>query len=186
MKYISLGQNCQTVVNFVNSNIMQTKKEGRKTCVFDLIISSYKGICDCIENDFSDFFNDVEIIDNFNYENTPFFFSFAFNKPYDNKLIVNKKYGYWFNHESYGHPHLYTIESWPSRDHFIKNDLKEFKIRFKNRINNFLNLLKECVENNEEVAFVMSTNITPTKLSKIIKNKYPTLKFKIYCEKLDD
>lgn len=64
MEYISIGQNCSSVTSFVKNNIMKNKLNGRKTCFFDLMISSYYGICKIIENNFSDIFDDLQIIDN--------------------------------------------------------------------------------------------------------------------------
>ena len=45
MEYISIGQNCASVTSFIKNGIMKNKKKGWKTCFFDLMISSYYGIC---------------------------------------------------------------------------------------------------------------------------------------------
>lgn len=189
MEYISIGQNCSSVTSFVKNNIMKNKLNGRKTCFFDLMISSYYGICKIIENNFSDIFDDLQIIDNIKnkkYKNNYLFWSYAFNCKYNNKLIVNKKYSLWFNHESEGHPTLFKIEKWSSLDFFTKNNLEQFKIRYKKRIENLKNIINDCIINNKELFFVLNTYVTPLKLSKIIKKKYPKLKFKILCNKLDN
>lgn len=191
MEYISIGQNCASVTSFVKNGVMKNKKNGRKTCFFDLMISSYYGICKIIENNFFDIFEDLEIIDNiknkkYKNRNNCLFFSYGNNKPYNNKLIVNKKYAFWFNHESEGNYMLFSKEKWSSIDFFTKNNLEQFKIRYKKRIENFKNIINDCIINNKELFFVLNTYVTPLKLSEIIKKKYPNLKFKILCNKLDN
>ena len=97
------------------------------------------------------------------------FFSYGNNKPYNNKLIVNKKYALWFNHESEGNHMLFAQEKWSSIDFFTKNNLEQFKIRYKNRIENLKNIINDCIINNKELFFILNTYVTPLKLSKIIK-----------------
>ncbi len=42
--FISLGLNCSSAIYGVNNNLRNTKKDGYKTCPFDLMLSSYNGI----------------------------------------------------------------------------------------------------------------------------------------------
>jgi hypothetical protein len=49
---ISLGWNCNSASVGVSNGIRNTKKNGYKTCPFDAMITNYKGIIDCINDDF--------------------------------------------------------------------------------------------------------------------------------------
>ena len=85
---ISLGNNCSTAVWAVNNGLRVTKANGYNTCPFDLMVSNYKGVVECIRNNFIDFTN-------------PAFLSLTSHG------IFNTKYGFGFNHESPGHANLY-------------------------------------------------------------------------------
>lgn len=185
--YISLGHNCTPATHYVKNKIMKTRKEGRKSCPFDLMISTYTGLCNLFESDFQGFLN-IEIINNIKSEKIPegyLFFSKSLNKPYDDGLIVNKKLGLYFNHESPGNPILYKKENWESRDMFSKENFKNFNIRYTNRIKNLQKYIDYCIDNNQTLVFLMYTWFTPIKLRDIIKKKYPKLKFIISCQKAD-
>lgn len=190
MEYISLGHNCASVAHYVKNNLMKSKIDGRKTGPFDLMISTYSGVCNLLENNFEDFLN-VESIDNITnkkYDNpaNKLFYSNAAKGPYNNGMICNKRYGLLFNHESPGHPFLAKMEKWSSVDKFTENNFEEFKIRFRNRIDNFNYYIANALEKNLPIVFLLNTYVTPIRLCDIIKSKYPTLKFKILCNKMDD
>jgi hypothetical protein len=53
--FISLGLNCYSAVYGVNNKLRKTKENGYKTCPFDLMLSSYKGVVECLKNDFEYF-----------------------------------------------------------------------------------------------------------------------------------
>ena len=57
IQYISLGLNCLPRKHYTNNKLMKTKKDGYKSCPFDLMISSYEGIFNLIENNFKNFFD---------------------------------------------------------------------------------------------------------------------------------
>lgn len=188
--YISLGQNCQGVSHYIKNNFMKSKADGRKTCVFDLMLTSYYGLYNLIENDFENFM-DIELIDNkydIKYQNPSnvLLYSTVASKPYDNGIVCNKKYALIFNHESFGHPILFKSENWESKDYFIKNNFEEFKKRYNSRIINFKNYIEEAILNNYTIFFLLNTYFTPIKLKNIIIKKFPSLKFKIVCNKIDD
>jgi hypothetical protein len=49
---ISLGWNCDSAKIGVEMGIRNTKLNGYKTCPFDKIVTNYRGIIDCIMDDF--------------------------------------------------------------------------------------------------------------------------------------
>lgn len=188
VEFLSLGQNCASASNFVNSKLMKNKKGGRKSGVFDLMVTSYYGLCNLIEDGFSHFFDNIEIIDNIEnkkYKHNCLFYSNAAKAKYNDKLIVNKKYGLFFNHESEGHPFLSKQEKWERPDFFTMNNLREFKNRYQKRIVSFLDTIEYCIQQQKTLIFILNTYTTPIKLNNIIKNKYPNLKYKILCNKMD-
>ena len=140
VKYISLGQDCLPLCHYVTNGLLNRKQNGRLSLPFDLQVSSYFGICKAINDDFNNFF-DIESINNI-YDPTLYKATrnYCFDErtgPYDDKLIFNKTYGFFHNHESFGHPYLYKSETWASRDLFHKDDFKNFKRRYNDRISNF-------------------------------------------------
>lgn len=52
---ISLGWTCYSAQYATENNIRKFKKDGYKTCPFDKMISNYKGLCQCIQDDFKYF-----------------------------------------------------------------------------------------------------------------------------------
>lgn len=76
MIYISLGWNCDSVI--IKKNIFKQYEElGHLTTPFDLCITPYSGLCECIKTDFTLFFN-LRIV---------------------NGIIMNE-YNMWFNQET--------------------------------------------------------------------------------------
>lgn len=115
---ISLGNVCYSAQYAVKNNLRKTKNEGYNTCPFDLMVSNYKGIIDCINNDFKYFYDLNYII----LEN-------------ETNLIKNTKYDFCFNHESPDHANLYLHENWKEGNyHFVNNNFKNFIDRYKKRI----------------------------------------------------
>ena len=86
-------------------------------------------------------------------------------------MLINKKYKLCFNHESPGHPFLPETEKWSSDKMFTENNFKLFNERYKKRINNFNYYIKNAIENNQLIIFLLNTFNTPIKLKNIlIKN----------------
>ena len=79
MKYISLGWNCSPAIRRKNE-FKQEKKNGYLTQPFDLCVTPYIGLCECLKDDFSRFFN-LRI---------------------ENHITMNA-YNMWFNHETEFH-----------------------------------------------------------------------------------
>lgn len=165
---ISLGYNCDPAQHGVASGLRLRREDGYKTCPFDLMISNYNGIVRCISDDFSDFLN----ID--------------YLKCIDG-VISNRKYYFYFNHESPAHPFLHTTENWAEgNNHFINNNFKNLISRYEKRINNFRNYLNDS---NNYIKFILtSCNGDDTtiktmddldELKNVLSIRYPNLKYEI-------
>jgi len=188
--YISLGHNCAPVSHYVTNEIMKKKSDGRLSCPFDLCVTTYTALCQCIENDFTNFF-DIDLVDNIQINNNStdedsfLFYSNTLNKPYNDGMICNTNIGMWFNHESPGNTILSKIEKWSSTDFYSMDNFHEFKNRYRNRIDSFYYYINECIQKGDEIHFLMYTDVTPLILDQIIQNKFPLLKYKIICQKMD-
>ena len=164
--YISLGWNCYSAMWGVENNLRKTKQCGYNTCPFDIMVTNYVGICECINDDFKYMCDDtfLELI-----------------KVNENEYtIYNNKYNFAFNHESPGHANLYLTENWENgKEHFVMNNYENLKIRYSKRINNFVEYLSEP---NNEIIFIMTTwNKTDDDmhlLKNILSIKYPKLIYK--------
>jgi len=102
------------------------KKNGYKSCPFDLCITPFNALCKILENDFSTFFDGLKIIEWHN-----------------GTTAITNKCGIIFNHEGGGHSHLFKV----GRNYdtfFSKHNFKEFRIRYTRRIQNFQNYLKKA------------------------------------------
>ncbi len=123
--YISLGYKCDPRV--VIKNVYGfSKKNGYKSCPFDLCITPFNALCKILENDFSTFFDGLKIIEWHN-----------------GTTAITNKCGIIFNHEGGGHSHLFKV----GRNYdtfFSKHNFKEFRIRYTRRIQNFQNYLKKA------------------------------------------
>lgn len=171
--YISLGWDCGPASFAVNSNLRLTKKQGYMTCPFDLMISNYKGIVDCFNDNFK-YFYDIEYIKLKTIKRDCQFLDFKKG----DKVIVNTKYNFIFNHESPNHGLLYIHENWSKGNyHYCLNNFEEFIIRYKNRVQNLQNYL-----NSEKKITFINSKINNTidncnELVLAIKNIYPNLDF---------
>lgn len=171
---ISLGFNCDSATYGVAHNYRTTKSNGYKTCPFDLMVTNYQGIIDCINDDFKYFTdsNYIEIIKSTSQK------IFVTNNTQDN-LIYHNKYKFIFNHESPGHANLYLTEKWANGiEHYTINNYEKFIEKYNNRINNF----RYYINNDYFINFII-TRYNTEKISDIpllhytISTKYPNLKF---------
>jgi len=160
---ISLGWNCEPAIHGVNMGIRKRREEGYKTCVFDEMVSNYPGIIQCIENDFEGFLdiNNLEL------------------KNIGEMVIYNKKYNFWFNHESPGHANLYITQNWEHGiNHYILNNYQFFIERYQRRIDNFRNYLNS----GNHIYFIINRYNTYcvehiSQLNETIRRKYPSLSY---------
>jgi hypothetical protein len=162
---ISLGFLCESAIHrkyFYNIS----KENEYLTCPFDIMMSNYKGVIECIKNDFIDFCNPdyIEL-------------KKIYNK--DNELwIYNKKYNFLFNHESPGHANIYIEENWPEGiNHFVNNNFENFVMKYQKKINNFINYLNS----GKHIIFMIyrynNTLENLSELDNVIKTKYPNLSY---------
>lgn len=168
--HISIGNVCNSSIYCTNNKLKPTKKEGYKTCPFDLMVSNINGIIKCFNEDFKDFYN-------------PNFLKFN-----DPDSLIHTKYGFAFNHEvpvnkmpNGSIKNIYEEQEWEEGPHhFIKDNYKNFIKRYTDRINN---LKYYC--NNYKINFVLEYYYDKqnTKqlndLKNAIKNRYPNLIFDI-------
>jgi len=171
---ISLGWNCDGAVYGVVSGLRKTKKNGYNTCPFDQMISNYKGIIECLKDDFKYFCDTnylqlIKIPSNSKYLNT--------NGDGD-LVIYHTKYKFIFNHESPGHFNLHIHQKWEKgKEHYILNNYEEFIKRYSKRIQNFRNYLLS----DTFIKFILvryNSNLGNIQLlNSIIKEKYPLLKY---------
>jgi hypothetical protein len=59
---ISLGWNCDSAIYGVNNGIRKTKYNGYNTTPFDEMLSNYKGVIECIKDDFK-YFCDINYLE---------------------------------------------------------------------------------------------------------------------------
>jgi hypothetical protein len=164
---ISLGWSCNSAIHGVDNGIRKRKADGYMTCPFDEMITNYKGIIDCLNDDFQYFYDEsyINII--------------QVNE--NEQSIENTKYNFIYNHESPGHADLYIKEEWPEGiNHFINNNYLHFKKRYLDRINNFRNYLRDP---NNYIRFIltswMKTHDDIFDLKQAIEKHYPELKYEI-------
>jgi hypothetical protein len=166
---ISLGWDCGSAIVGVQQHLRDIKLNGYLTCPFDMMISNYEGVVQCIKDDFKDFCNTdylkvITITDKMLY----------LNFPINSTILVNTKYNFIFNHESSGHGELWKSEGWSKGQfHFEMDNFNEFIKRYEKRICNF-----KYYMNNYNITFIMSRGNDDFKniseLEKIIKEKYPS------------
>lgn len=169
---ISLGWNCHSAMWGVANDVRGKKGDGYNTCPFDIMVTNYVGVCECIKDDFKYMCHEdcLEMIPVNENETT----------------IYNKKYNFVFNHESPGHADLYIHEGWPNgKDHFVINNFENLKKRYEERIRNFIEYMSSSTN---FVTFIITSWKKKEEdmylLKDILKQKYPDLKYKILI--LDD
>ena len=59
--FISIGNNCNPRL-FLKKKLKITRENGYKTCPFDLCITSFESLYNCIETDFQYFFDNLHLI----------------------------------------------------------------------------------------------------------------------------
>ena len=161
---ISLGNTCYSAQWALEKNLRKSKENGYNTCPFDLMVSNYRGVVECIKTDFLDFTNPKFLLIN-------------------QSGIFNVKYNFGFNHESPGHADLYLHENWPEgTNHFINNNYKHFIDRYNRRIQSFINYLNDP---NNYIIFLINfvTEENPNdnfyELRNALNIKYPNLNYEI-------
>jgi hypothetical protein len=164
---ISLGWNCYSAMYAVEKGLRQTKQNGYKTCPFDKMVSNYKGLVQCLSDNFSHFYDEtcITLLKVNDHEST----------------IYNTKYNFAFNHESPGHADLHICENWEGGiNHFVDNNYHFLKERYQRRIDNFRNYLSDP---NNFISFVITSwnksQDDIIDLKQAIETHYPKLKYQI-------
>lgn len=164
---ISLGWNCQSATWAVDAGIRMRKSNGYKTCPFDIMVTNYKGIVECINDNFKYMCDEKYLELRQESEN-------VFN-------IYNTKYNFIFNHESPGVANLYKTENWAEGiNHFVNNNYRNLKIRYNNRIDNFRKYLSNPLNS---ITFVITSwDRTPydvPELRDVFLRLYPRLRYTV-------
>lgn len=139
--YLSIGVNCGPRI-YIKSTLQLTKEKGYKSCPFDLCITSYAALYECLKTDFKYFFDDLHLIP---WENAPGDRSLCGKGGYN---IMNK-YGINFNHEGSTHSHMFN-EGKNDDKFYIRNDFQEFRKRYQIRVKNWF----DYIEQNDEIILV--------------------------------
>ena len=157
---ISLGGNCNPRI-FLKKRLYISKKNGYRSCPFDLCITSFDALCKTLKNNFNSFFDDLKIIPAINAEGN------RKNAGQGMTCITNKN-GIIFNHEGSSHSHLF--KEGKNDDYFYtRNDFKEFRKRYSNRISNFKNYCKKS----DKIIFIYDyKNFNESIIKDIIINTY--------------
>lgn len=173
-KIVSLGFDCCMRTILTKLKYKPSKKEGELSMPFDLTIHPYETMCEYLQTDFRDYFEDISWKSHF-----------CEIRKKDVKNMINGK-GVFFVHESHLQNQeltpVFDSDAWSSKQidvDFYRNNKALLKHRYFQRIAN----LYEVLGGTDEVVFVLSSqiDIDVTILNNIIKEKFPDLHFKIYC-----
>lgn len=171
---ISLGWNCHTTTMGVRHGLRELKENGYKTCPFDLMLSNYEGVIECLYDDFKDFTN-PECLKLVPVDNSEYLKSFPNNA--DDLMVMNTKYNFCHNHESVGHANLYISENWEGgKTHFVDNNFEKLIERLNRRVQNF----RDYINSGNHINFLITDfDQDLTELHTCIKTMYPRLDYSI-------
>ena len=161
---ISLGNVSYSANWVIENNLRKKKDDGYNTCPFDLMISNYKGVIQCIYDDFAHFCNPscLELTDN---------------------CIINTMYNFNFKYESPHHADLCLHEKWPEgKMHFVNNNYVHFIERYNKRIRSFYEYIYDPkIFIYFIIQFTNETNPNNdcAELREALSKKFPHLKYSI-------
>jgi len=161
---ISLGNVCASAMYGLHNGLRPSKKDGYKTCPFDLMVTNVDGIIDCIKTDFKYFCD-------------PNFLKIR----QENHMILHEKYKFFFNHESPYHANLHIKQNWPTPFHYVDDNFKYFIERYEKRVSNF----RFYCESDYYVIFILQfyydeySDKLMKRLHDAIKNRFPILEYEI-------
>ena len=131
MIYISLGWNCAPAI-LRKYEFKCSKDNGYKTCPFDLCVTPYQGLIECLKTNFSNFFN-LRI---------------------ENGIIMNE-YNMWFNHEA--PMELYANNNFEKFKERYINRINNFNNYITNN-NEICFIHSDPFHSSDEIANIMSNN----------------------------
>jgi hypothetical protein len=168
---ISLGWSCKPR-EYIKNNFM-SKQDGYLTCPFDLCITPFDSMYNCLETDFKYFFDDLKTIPGACHHLHP-------KKDLEEKHNITNYYKMIFNHEGSTHSNLFNVGT--NDDLFyIRNDFDEFKKRYLTRIDNFRNYINNYVN----ITFIIykwendKDTYNLDKLNDLLRKKYPNKNIEI-------
>jgi hypothetical protein len=155
---ISIGWNCTPAI-YRKSVFNCSKINGYRTCPFDLCVTPFIGLCECLLDGF---------------DKNKFFNLRVEYDPINKQECILNEYNMWFNNESEENVGDKVVAWHPGK--YADNNYKLFKTRYEARIQNFL----QYVQSDSTILFILEQSHTESEsLIKIIRQKYPKLKFKI-------
>ena len=170
--FISIGNNCNSRL-FLKNKLKITRENGYKTCPFDLCITSFESLYNCIETDFQYFFDNLHLIYGTNAK------GLRDSSCGKGEKDLTNSYKMIFNHESTTHSHLFK-EGKNDDEYYIKNNFEEFKKRYIQRINNFKNYIIE----NDKITLIYHNNKKNLKLQNKKLQKLLNLFHEKYINKI--
>ncbi len=154
---ISLGWNCNPAI-LRGSNDLFKKINGYKTCPFDLCVTPFYGLCQCL-------------LDNF--DRNKFFNLRVEYDPINKQECILNEYNMWFNHESEPKENDVNVLWHPGK--WKENNYKLFIEKYESRIKNFLNYIQKY-----KIVFVINNDYDSIdEIINIIKYTYPNIQFNI-------
>ena len=166
---ISIGWNCDPAIIGVEKGWRASRDDGYRTCPFDLMLSNYAGLIQCLRDDFA-CFTDRQYLKIINISEDALCNA-------GERLIFNTKYRFIFNHESPDQAGLYEKEEWEGgKMHFIENGFERFIERYERRIQNF----RDYLSSGAHILFLTNQpNDDKSELERCLHEVYPDLKFTI-------
>lgn len=168
---ISIGWNCHSASQGVDDRIRP--RRGRtgnmyNTCPFDIMLSNFDGVVECIKDDFAYFTDEI-------------YLTLDARTNQSNPCIINRKYRFAFPHESPQYLNLHERHQWSDgKNHFMVDNYRNFKERYNRRIQNFRNYLRDPTNH---VIFLLTTwekteqDLQP--LHDALNARYPDLSYEI-------
>lgn len=181
---ISLGNWCEPAVYGVRHGLRVKKRDGYRTCPFDLMVTDIDGVLDCIQTDFK-YFYDVKYIEKKTYG--------FLDDGTETYCIKNKKYPrFLFNHEGfYGYESEVWEEVYGDPAYFYINNYENFISRYRRRVENF----NYYCNSENHITFIVQFHYDSfydeynehilDRIKQTISNKYKNLDFDVLILKTD-
>jgi hypothetical protein len=167
---ISIGWNCHSARYGVDVGLRTTKENGYKTCPFDLMVTTYEGVVQCIDEDFKYLCDETYLC-----IGPPRIVTDS-----EKSVLYNVRYGFGFIHETPGASSLLGEDWAEGPTHFVDNNYYHLKERYARRVANFRHYLSDS---NAFITFILTTwNKTQDDvidLKRVLEKHYPNLNYRI-------